>query len=95
MESAKPKSSTVSEPLTIEHGRQLFNQGREISEKLTTLSPLLTLLETPESSEGEDPIALILQFLESSALREEQQTALLQTVNAKLDALLNLHATAR
>jgi len=92
MESAKPKSSTESEPLTI--GQQLFNQGREISEKLTALVPLLTLLEPPESPEGEDPIAYILQFLEFSAQQEEQQTKLLLTIDAKLDLLLSSRVTA-
>jgi len=92
MESAKPKSSTESEPLTI--GQQLFNQGREISQKLTALAPLLTLLEPPESAEGEDPIAYILQFLEFSAQQEEQQTKLLLTIDAKLDLLLSSRVTA-
>lgn len=92
MEPAKPKSSTEGEPLTI--GQQLFNQGREISGKLTALAPLLTLLEPPESSEEEDPIAYILHFLEFSAQQEEQQTKLLLTIDAKLDLLLSSRVTA-
>lgn len=74
--------------LTVAHGRKIFDQSKQISEKIDQLAPLLALLDQPESEGEEDPIAQIVAFLETLANQSQEQTVLLENIDSKLDILL-------
>jgi hypothetical protein len=84
------------QPLTISHGRKLYDKSEEIWQGLSRLTPLLALLERPEPIDGEDPIGNILRLLEALAAISQHQTATLLEIDSKLEALLEkLNAETR
>jgi hypothetical protein len=83
------------QPLTIGHGRKLFEKSKEISQQLGKLAPLLTLLESPNQPEDQDPIGAVLKFIETLATLSEHQTIVLAEIDAKLDILLASSNTER
>ncbi|MDA9530041.1 hypothetical protein ACM42_16740 [Bradyrhizobium sp. CCBAU 25338] len=75
-------------PLTVAHGRKLFDQSKAIADQLDRLSPLLGLLEPEASNADQDPISRTLKFLEALADHSQRQTDLLQEIDSKLEFLL-------
>ena len=88
MSATIPKSNPDLQPLTIHHGRKLYDQSKDISQQLTKLVPLLALLDQVNPAEDQDPIGNIMKFLESLATISHHQAAMLAEIDAKLDALL-------
>jgi hypothetical protein len=88
MNATDPKSNPDLQPLTVHHGRKLYDQSKEISQQLTSLAPLLALLDQSNPAEGHDPIESILSLLEALATMAQHQTATLAEIDAKLDILL-------
>lgn len=83
----KPEKNAQTEPLTVAHGRKIFDQSKEIANKLDALEPLLALLDPRDSAETEDPVRQIGVFLESLAVQSQRQTDLLKRLDSKLDYL--------
>ena len=88
MNAPSPKSNPDQNPMSIAHGRKLFDQSKTISEQVRLLTPLLGLLDQTVPASDQDPIAQILKLLETLADQGQRHTELLQDVDAKLEFLL-------
>lgn len=84
-----PPSPPDTGPMTVEHGRRIFNKTKEIIQLLGQLMPLLKLMEPPVVEEGADPIDAILRLLESLSVQGSQAITCLDEIDAKLDLLLS------
>ena len=82
------ESNSELQPLTVGHGRALFEKSKEIEQQVSRLAPLLALLERPEPAEDQDPIIGILKFLESLATLSQHQSTTLAEIDSRLDFLL-------
>jgi hypothetical protein len=88
MNSSQPKPDLARDPMTVAHGRKLFDQSIAISAQLKELTPLLSLLDQATPDVDQDPIVQITRFLETLADHSQRQTALLQEIDGKLQFLL-------
>lgn len=88
MSGSSEKTNPDLGPLTIGHGRRLFDQSKAISAQLKELTPLLGLLEQATPDADQDPILQIMRFLEALADHTQHQAALLQDIDGKLEYLL-------
>jgi hypothetical protein len=86
--SSQPNPDLDRRPLTVSHGKKLYDQSKAISAQLKELTPLLGLLDEAEQDQDQDPIAHILRLLETLADQGQRQTELLQEIDAKLEFLL-------
>ena len=78
------KNSSNSVPLNAEQGKMLSLQ----------IARLLEVLDQP-ATQDEDPIAQILHFLDRWVDQATRQSEVMQIVNAKLDAILDIIAKSR
>jgi len=88
----KPESSRKIESnhtLTLSHGKQLFDQGKTIATKIELLQPLLALLDETEIDPETDPIAKIVEILESISIGQQTLNAALADCSQKLDFLID------
>ena len=83
-----PKSDPDRSPMSIAHGRKIFDQSKAISEQVSQLTPLLGLLDQTSQDGDQDPIVHILRLLETLADQGQRQTELLQEIDSKLEFLL-------
>ncbi len=75
-------------PLTVGHGRKLFEQGKAITDQLTQLMPLIQF-STPDPAEANnDPIDQIVALLTSIATAQELQAQRQELLDQKLDFLI-------
>lgn len=81
------KSNPERQPLTVAHGKKLYEQGTQISRQVVQLAPLLALLE-PATPTEDDPISQILHYLETLATIAQHQALALTEIDAKLNALI-------
>ncbi|WP_316168225.1 MULTISPECIES: hypothetical protein [unclassified Bradyrhizobium] len=88
MNPSQPKPDPDRQPLTVGHGKKLYDQSRAISAQVKELVPLLTLLEHATPDTEQDPIAQITRFLEILADHSQRHTELLQGIDEKLNFLL-------
>jgi len=88
MNAPSPKSNPDQHPLSIAHGRKLYDQTKTISEQVSKLTPLLGLLDQTEPERDQDPITHILRLLETLADQGQRQAEQLQEIDAKLEFLL-------
>lgn len=88
MNAQSPKPDPDRNPLSIAHGRKLFDQAKAISEQVSQLTPLLGLLDQTEPDRDQDPIAHVLGLLETLASQGQRQAEQLQEIDAKLEFLL-------
>lgn len=89
MSATNPRSNLECEPLTIAHGKRLYEQAQKISEQIGQLTPLLSLLEPPDRPPEQDPIGHILRYLEALVTLAEHQTARIAEIDAKLNVLIS------
>jgi len=82
-----PKSEDTL-PLTVAHGRKIYDQSKQIAETLERLTARVQLLDQPEGDNQEDPIAQIVGFLDRLAAQSQDQMILLEQIDAKLDILV-------
>ncbi|QND71973.1 hypothetical protein [Tardiphaga robiniae] len=76
--------SSSSVPLNAEQGKILSLQ----------IARLLEVLDQP-ATQDEDPIAQVLHFLDLWVDQATRQSELMQILNAKLDAILDINAISR
>lgn len=88
MNPSQPKPDPDRQPLTVGHGKKLYDQSRAISAQLKELTPLLTLLEQATPDTDQDPITQITRFLEILADHSQRHAELLQGIDEKLQFLL-------
>ena len=88
MNAPSPKSNPDQSPMSIAHGRKLFDQSKAIGEQVSLLTPLLGLLDQTIPDPDQDPIAQILKLLETLADQGQRHIELLQDVDAKLEFFL-------
>lgn len=80
------------EPMTIAHGRKLFEQSRGIAALLDQLRPLLTLIEEKDPGIADEPIAKIVELLTCISTAQQKQDQF-QILDRKLDFII-VHLTA-
>jgi hypothetical protein len=87
--SSSEQKPDLDRPLTIGHGKKLYDQSKAISGQVEALAPLLKLLDQASSSESDqDPIVQIIRLLETLTDHSQRHTALLQAIDGKLNFLL-------
>lgn len=84
--SERPNSDLA--PLTIAHGRKLFDQGKAIATLLDQLKPLLVLTEEQEAEPENDPVLKIVDLLTSISTAQQEQAQLQRILDRKLDFLI-------
>lgn len=75
-------------PLTVGHGRRLFEQGKAITEQLTQLMPLIQLSGPDPAQVTSDPIDQIVALLTSITNAQELQAQRQELLDQKLDFLI-------
>ncbi|RTL62431.1 MAG: hypothetical protein EKK42_31750 [Pseudonocardiaceae bacterium] len=75
-------------PLTIAHGRKLFDQGKAIATLLDQLKPLLVLMEEQEAEPDNDPVLKIVELLTNISTAQQKQSQYQQIMDRKLDFLI-------
>ena len=81
-------------PLTIAHGRRLFEQASAINHKMDALQPFFQLLEAAPSSTEQDPIAVLVQLLEMISDTQARHDEAIFDMGRKLDAIIEMLAAA-
>ncbi|WP_431017240.1 hypothetical protein [Bradyrhizobium pachyrhizi] len=76
----------LNKPMTIGHGKRLYEQAKHMSTQLEELK--LALLEPADSTTSRDPIAEITALLRNLTVQGQHQLAEMQTISAKLNAVL-------
>ncbi|MEH2509481.1 hypothetical protein V1291_000835 [Nitrobacteraceae bacterium AZCC 1564] len=74
------------QPMTIGHGKQLYEQARHMNAQIEELKRALT--EPADLPTGRDPIAEITALLQNLTIQGQHQAAEMQAFGAKLDAVL-------
>lgn len=80
-------------PLTVGHGRKLFDQSKEIAVVLDQLKPLLALVEEREVEPQNDPVLQIVELLTSILTAQQKQDQHQKLLDRKLDFII-AHLTA-
>jgi len=80
----KPSDSA---PLTVAHGRKLYDLSKGNAELLQQLLPLLELLDPKEIDPEQDPLAQIISLLEGIAARQAETLAIVRSIDHKLDLI--------
>jgi hypothetical protein len=87
MASTQQNPTETTLPLTIEHGRKIFDQGKAIAADIQTLKPLLELLNEAVPPTN-DPILRIVELLETMLETQIRQDNDIALANEKLDIIL-------
>jgi len=87
------KANPDLEPLTVGHGRKLFDQNKTIATLLEQLRPLLVLIEEKNAEPEDDPIAKIVELLTTISMAQQRQDQHQQILGKKLDFVIG-HLTA-
>ena len=79
MEQTSKKRDPDLAPMSVGHGRKIYDQSRTITALVEKLHPLLALIEEEEMAPESDPISMIVRGLteickEQQAQREEQKS---------------------
>jgi|SRR5665213_3590576 len=82
------KSNPDRAPLTVAHGRKLFDQTKGIAASLDQLQPLLALIEKKGEEPEGDPIAQILDLLTTIVTTQQRQDQHQQVLSRKLDFII-------
>jgi hypothetical protein len=85
MEHSKMQSNDR-QPLTVAHGKRLYEQAKHMNAQIEELKRALT--EPADPPMGGDPIAEITALLQNLTIQAQHQLAEMQSVSAKLDAVL-------
>lgn len=93
MNESSKKSNLDLAPLTVGHGRKLFDQNKEITTLLGQLHPLLALIEEKGAEPEGDPIAKIVELLTTISMAQQRQDQHQQVLSRKLDFVI-AHLTA-
>jgi hypothetical protein len=72
-------------PLTIAHGKQIYQLGTKISAQIEEVSRMLSPIQT--HSPEHDPIVAIVNLLQQIASTQKKQEISLQDAHRKLDTL--------
>lgn len=73
-------------PMTVGHGKQLYEQARHINAQIEELKRVL--MEPTGALTDGDPIAEITALLQNLTIQGQHQAAEMQSIGAKLDAVL-------
>jgi|Deesub1362B_J571_1020462.scaffolds.fasta_scaffold47058_1 hypothetical protein len=84
--SERPNPDLV--PLTVAHGRKLFDQGKAIATVLDQLKPLLALTEDQQAEPENDPVLQIVELLTSISTAQQGQAQHQRILDRKLDFLI-------
>jgi hypothetical protein len=76
----------LKQPMTVGHGKQLYNQAKHMNAQIEELKRVLT--EPTDTPTGGNPIAEITTLLQNLTIQGQHQMAEIQSVGAKLDAVL-------
>jgi hypothetical protein len=82
------KANPDLEPLTVGHGRKLFDQNKTIATLLEQLRPLLVLIEEKDAEPEGDPIAKIVELLTTISMAQQRQDQRQQVLSRKLDFII-------
>jgi len=87
------ETTGLNRPMSVGHGKTLFDQNREIGQKVDKLLPLLSLLEDrqtegADSDPANDPVSLILDLLERVLEAQATQATVLADLDRKLSLVL-------
>jgi len=88
MSGSSEKPSPDLAPLTVAHGRKLFDQGKAIATLLDQLKPLLALTEEREAEPEHDPVLKIVDLLTSISTAQQEQAQHQRILDRKLDFLI-------
>jgi len=75
-------------PLTVGHGRKLFDQNKEIATLLGQMQPLLGLIEEKGAESEYDPIAQIVDLLTAIVTTQQRQDQHQQILGKNLDFVI-------
>jgi hypothetical protein len=75
-------------PLTVAHGRKLFDQTKGIAASLDQLQPLLALIEEKGAEPTVDPIVQIVELLTTIVTAQQRQDQHQQILSKKLDFVI-------
>jgi hypothetical protein len=88
MNESSKKANPDRAPLTVAHGRKLFDQNKEIATLLGKMQPLLTLIEEKGEEPEDDPIAKIVELLATIVVAQQRQDQHQQILGKKLDFVI-------
>jgi hypothetical protein len=88
MSESSKKANPDLAPLTIGHGRKLFDQNKEIATLLGQMRPLLALIEEKGAEPAVDPIAQIVNLLTTIVTTQLRQDQHQQVLGKKLDFII-------
>lgn len=93
MSGSSEKTNPDLAPLTVGHGRKLFDQRKAIATLVDQLTPLLALTEEREADPEHDPVLAIVELLTNISTAQQRQSQHQQILERKLDFLI-AHWTA-
>jgi len=76
-------------PLTIAHGRKLFDQGKTIAATLDRIAPLLEAMDKVSSEETQDPALKIVELLTTIVDAQQLFAQRQEFIDQKLDFLIS------
>src|SRR5215469_12998228 len=88
MSESSMKTNPDLAPLTVAHGRKLFDQGKAVATLLDQLKPLLALTEEKEADPEHDPVFKIVELLTNISAAQQRQSQHQQILDRKLDFLI-------
>jgi hypothetical protein len=88
MDESCKKANPDLAPLTVAHGRKLFDQNKVIATSLDQLQPLLALMEEKDAEPTGDPIAKIIELLTNIVTTQQRQDQHQQILGKKLDFVI-------
>jgi hypothetical protein len=94
MNEGSKKANPDLAPLTVAHGRKLFEQTKGIATLLDQMQPLLALIEEKGAEPENDPIAKMVELLTTIVTMQQRQDQHQQILGKKLDFVIAHLTTA-